>query len=187
MRLQKNPNTKAALKYRNGFDVTVHPDYLDLPLRWKKPRKVFVNSMSDTFHHDVPEEFIRAIFDRIAQSPENTFQVLTKRGERLAELSMALPWPENLWIGVTVENADYVDRLDHLRRVPASIRFASFEPLLGPVPDVDLTGIDWVIVGGESGSKARPMDLQWARDIRDQCLFHSVPFLFQTGRWTRPD
>ncbi len=179
LRLQKNPNPKIANKYRNGFDVTVHPDCLDVPLRWKKPRRVFVNSMSDTFHRDVPEEFIRALFWRIAQSSENIFQFLTKRAERLAELSASLPWPENLWIGVTVENADYVDRLDYLRSVPAITRFVSFEPLLGPVPDVDLTGIDGVIVGGESGSRARPMDLQWAIEIRDKCLFLGIPFFFK--------
>lgn len=160
MRLQRNPNPRVADKYRNGFDVTVHPECLDLPLKWKEPRKVFVNSMSDTFQRDVPEDFIRALFERIAECPRHVFQVLTKPAERLAELGGRLPWPDNLWMGVTVESGDYANRLDFLRSVPARVRFVSLEPLLGPIPDVNLTGIDWVIVGGESGSRARPMDVQ---------------------------
>jgi protein gp37 len=179
LRLQRNPNPRIARKYRNGFDLTIHPEYLELPVRWKEPRKVFVNSMSDTFHRDVPEDFIRALFERIARCPQHVFQVLTKRAERLAELSDHLPWPENLWIGVTVESGDYADRLDCLRSVPGSIRFVSFEPLLGPTPDLDLTGIDWVIVGGESGPRARPMDVQWAREIRDRSLEKRIPFFFK--------
>ncbi len=179
LRMRENPNPKTAYKYRNGFDLTIHPDYLDLPRTWHKPRKIFVNSMSDTFHRDVPEDFISEIFEVIADCPQHIFQVLTKRAERLAELSPKLPWPKNLWIGVTVENADYVDRLECLRSVPATIRFVSFEPLLSRIPHIDLTGIHQVIVGGESGSKARLMDLQWARDIRDQCLENRVPFFFK--------
>jgi protein gp37 len=186
MRLQKNPNPKVAHKYQNAFDVTVHPECLELPLKWKKPRKVFVNSMSDTFHPDVPEDFIRKLFERIAECPQHIFQVLTKRADRLAELSDRLPWPTNLWMGVTVERADYISRLEHLRKVPAYLRFISFEPLLGAIPDLDLTGIDWVIVGGESGPNARPLDLQWARAIRNRCVENGVPFFFKqiggTGR-----
>ncbi len=179
LRLQGNPNPRVARKYRNGFDLTIHPEYLNLPARWKEPRKVFVNSMSDTFHRDVPEDFIGALFEQIVRHPQHVFQVLTKRAERLAELSANLPWPENLWMGVTVESADYADRLDHLRTAPASVRFVSFEPLLGPIRDLDLTGIDWVIVGGESGPRARPMDVQWAGEIRDRSLERGIPFFFK--------
>jgi protein gp37 len=179
LRLQHNPNPKVAHKYRNGFQVTTHPEYLDLPLRWKQPRKVFVNSMSDTFHPDVPGNFIRALFRRIAECPQHIFQVLTKRADRLATLSGGLPWPENIWMGVTIESADYVERMDYLRRVPARMRFISFEPLLGPIPNLDLSGINWVIVGGESGPNARPMELQWAGDIRNRCLERGVPFFFK--------
>jgi protein gp37 len=179
LRLQGNPNPRIARKYRNGFDLTVHPEYLDQPARWKMPRKVFVNSMSDTFHRDVPEDFIRSLFERIVQSPKHVFQVLTKRADRLAELSRDLPWPQNLWIGVTVESADYADRLEYLRRVPACVRFVSFEPLLGPISDVNLSGIDWTIVGGESGPRARPMDVQWAREIRDRSVDTGIPFFFK--------
>lgn len=185
-RLHGNPNEKVARKYRNGFSVTVHPEYLDEPLGWRKPRMVFVNSMSDTFHRDVPEEFIREIFDRMERSPRHVFQVLTKRAERMAELSQRLSWPENVWAGVTVENADYLDRLDYLRSVPARIRFVSFEPLLGAIPNIDFTGIHWAIVGGESGSNARPMNLEWARDLREQCSAAGVEFFFkQVGGTTR--
>lgn len=179
LRLQRNPNPKIARKYKNGFDLTVHPEYLNEPASWKGPRKVFVNSMSDTFHDEVPEDFIRAVFATIVRYPQHVFQVLTKRAERLIELSGNLPWPENLWIGVTIENADYAYRLDYLRNVPAKVRFVSFEPLLGPIPDIDLNGIDWVIVGGESGSKARPMDVQWARELRDRSLDKRIPFFFK--------
>jgi protein gp37 len=179
LRMQGNPNPKIARKYRNGFDLTVHPDYLDVPFHWKKQRRVFVNSMSDTFHRDVPVEFIRDLFDVITRCPQHIFQVLTKRADRLADLSEELPWPENLWIGTTVEDSDHLDRLDYLRRVPGAVRFVSFEPLLSELPSVDLTGIHWVIVGGESGSKARQMDIQWARDLRDRSLELSIPFFFK--------
>jgi protein gp37 len=159
-RLERNPNPRVARKYRNGFNLTIHPEYLDVPDRWGHPRKVFVNSMSDTFHRDVPEDFIGALFDQIVRHPQHIFQVLTKRADRLAELSRNLPWPENLWMGVTVESRNYTDRLEYLRNVPASVRFISFEPLLGPIADLDLSGIGWVTVGGESGSRARPMNVQ---------------------------
>lgn len=179
VRLHGNPNEKVSFKYRNGFRLTLHPQYLDEPLSWRKPRLVFVNSMSDTFHEDVPQDFIEALFNRMAGCPDHTFQVLTKRAERLAHLSRVLPWPDNVWTGVTIENADYLHRLDFLRQVPARIRFVSFEPLLGPIPDVDLRGIHWVILGGESGSAARAMDLDWARDIRDHCRNLEIPFFFK--------
>lgn len=179
VRLHGNPNEKVRFKYRNGFRLTLHPQYLDDPLSWRKPRLVFVNSMSDTFHEDVPNDFIEALFDRMVRCPGHIFQVLTKRAERLAELSKILPWPENVWAGVTVENADYLYRLDFLKQVPARVRFVSFEPLLGHVPNADLSGIHWVIVGGESGAAARPMYLDWARGIRDQCRDLSIPFFFK--------
>ncbi|MGO9572524.1 MAG: DUF5131 family protein [Desulfomonilaceae bacterium] len=179
LRLQCNPNPKIAHKYRNGFDLTVHPQYLDQPLRWSSPRMVFVNSMSDTFHHQVPEDYLQRLFEVMAASPRLVFQILTKRAERLAEVGPVLQWPDNVWVGITVESADYLYRLDLLRQVPATRRFVSFEPLIGEIGDINLEGIHWVILGGESGSKARPMDLQWARDIRDQCMDSEVPFFFK--------
>jgi protein gp37 len=165
--------------YRNGFRVTVHAHLLELPLSWKKPRVIFVNSMSDLFHEDVPVDFILRVFDVMQQSHWHLFQVLTKRAARLAELAGLLPWPANVWMGVTVESAEYVDRIADLRPVPAAVRFLSLEPLLGPLPGLDLEGIDWVIVGGESGPGARPMAEAWALDIRDQCRRASVPFFFK--------
>ena len=178
-RLQGNPNPKVGHKYRNGFKPTVHPQYLEEPFRWKKPRMVFVNSMSDTFHKDVPEDFIRKIFETMAACPHHVFQVLTKRADRMAELSGQIIWPDNVWAGVTVESAEYLDRMDQLRRVPAQVRFISFEPLLGPIREIDFQGIHWAIVAGESGPRARPMDLEWARDIRDQCCDAGVAFFFK--------
>jgi protein gp37 len=165
--------------YANGFQVTLHPHLLQIPLRWKQPRTIFVNSMSDLFHKDVPLEFIRKIFDVMKRASLHRFQVLTKRSGRLLQLSPSLPWPKNVWMGVTVENADYASRIDYLRQIPASIKFISFEPLLGPIPDINLQGIDWVIVGGESGPGARPMQPDWATDIRDQCIAAGIPFFFK--------
>jgi protein gp37 len=178
-RLHRNPSKKISWKYRNGFALTVHPQCLDEPLRWRKPRRVFVNSMSDTFHQSVPRAFIEELFKRMECSPQHIFQVLTKRAERLADLSQRLSWPENVWAGVTIESADYLDRLDSLRCVPARTRFVSFEPLLGPIREIDFTGIHWAIVGGESGSGARPMNLEWARDIWEQCAVAGVAFFFK--------
>src|SRR6266536_1542493 len=152
-------------RYRDGFKLTLHPNQLTLPLRWRDPRRIFVNSMSDLFHEDVPEEFIRRAFDVMVQAHWHSFQVLTKRSERLAELAPRLPWPANVWMGVSIENRRFVSRADDLRRVPAAVRFISAEPLLGPLEGLDLRGIDWLIVGGESGHGARPMDLEWARDL----------------------
>ena len=167
-------------KYANGFEVvTIHHDILEQPLQWKKPRRIFVNSMSDTFHKDVPEEFICRIFDTMNRAHWHQFQVLTKRSERLLELDPHLDWAENIWMGVTVERADYTYRIDHLRKTGANTRFLSMEPLLGPIPDLNLEGIHWVIVGGESGPGARPMLEEWVLDIRDQCQENDVPFFFK--------
>jgi protein gp37 len=165
--------------YRNGFRVTVHQHALALPLSWKKPQVIFVNSMSDLFHEDVPVDFILRVFDVMQRSHWHLFQVLTKRSARLAEMAPLLPWPGNVWIGVTVESTEYVDRIDDLRSVSAAVRFLSLEPLLAPLPGLDLEGIDWVIVGGESGPGARPMAEAWALDIRDQCHRAGVPFFFK--------
>jgi len=165
--------------YRNGFQVTVHEHALDLPLGWKRPQMVFVNSMSDLFHDDVPVDFIRRVFDVMQRAEQHLFQVLTKRSARLVKLAPVLPWPTNVWMGVTVENCDYTNRIDDLRGVPAAARFLSLEPLLGPLPGLDLTGIDWVIVGGESGPGARAMAEAWALDLRDQCHQAGVPFFFK--------
>lgn len=165
--------------YRNGFAVTLHPHMLERPLAWRRPQMIFVNSMSDLFHEDVPAAFIHAVFDTIACAHWHTFQVLTKRAERLEELAPTLPWPSNLWMGVSVEREDYAYRIEHLRRIPASVRFLSLEPLLGPLSALDLGGIDWVIVGGESGPRARPMQETWVRAIQAQCRQARVPFFFK--------
>jgi protein gp37 len=165
--------------YVNGFDLTLHEDALEIPLRWRKPQKVFVNSMSDLFHEDVPIEFIRKVFDVMTAAHWHQFQVLTKRAERLAELSPSVHWPPNVWMGVSVENADYLWRVDYLRHAHAQVKFLSLEPLLGLLPDLDLDHIDWVIVGGESGPGARPMREEWVIQIRDQCDAARVPFFFK--------
>jgi len=166
-------------RYRNGFATTLQEDLLEVPLGWAKPRRVFVNSMSDLFHEAVPETFIAQVFSVMERASQHVFQVLTKRADRLASLAPALPWPSNVWMGVSVESADYTWRIARLRRVPAAVRFLSVEPLLGPIRRLPLQGIDWVIVGGESGPGARPMDLEWARSIRDRCLSAGVPFFFK--------
>ena len=165
--------------YRNGFLVTVHDHTLELPLGWSKPQTVFVNSMSDLFHDDVPADFIRRVFEVMQQAHWHRFQVLTKRSARLVELAPLLPWPENVWMGVTVESSDFIHRIDDLRQVPAAVRFLSLEPLLGTLPGLDLTDIDWVIVGGESGPGARAMAEAWVLEIRDQCHRAGVPFFFK--------
>lgn len=165
--------------YKNGFSLTCHPHMLDIPKRWRKPRLIFVNSMGDLFHKDVPFKFIQDVFDVIQSTPRHTYQLLTKRSERLAELSHALPWPKNLWMGVSVESQAEIKRIDQLRQVPAEIRFLSIEPLLGPLVSLDLEGINWVIVGGESGPKARPMREEWVREIKAQCYDSQVPFFFK--------
>jgi protein gp37 len=165
--------------YRNGFRLTVHHHMLELPLRWRQPRSIFVNFMSDLFHKDVPLDFIQQVFDVMRRAPQHRFQILTKRSERLAELNPALTWPDNVWMGVTVENSDYTFRIDDLRQTGAAVKFISFEPLLSPITDIDFSDIDWVIVGGESGPGARPMLRDWVIDIRDQCIADGVPFFFK--------
>ena len=165
--------------YRNGFQVTMHEHAVNLPLGWKRPQMVFVNSMSDLFHEDVPVDFIRRVFDVMQQADRHLFQILTKRSARVSELAPLLPWPANVWMGVTVESRDYIHRIDDLRQVPAAVRFLSLEPLLGPLPGLDLTDIDWVIVGGESGPGARAMAEAWALDLRDQCRRAGVAFFFK--------
>ncbi len=165
--------------YANGFDLTVHEKALGLPLRWKKPQTIFVNSMSDLFHKDVPEEFILKVFNVMAEAEWHRFQVLTKRSDRLLDLSSKLPWKPHIWMGVSVESLKYVHRIDHLRGTDAMVKFLSLEPLLGPLPRLNLHAIDWVIVGGESGPGARPMDPEWVCDVRDQCVRKCVPFFFK--------
>lgn len=162
-----------------GFGVTLHPHTLEVPLRWKTPRVIFVNSMSDLFHDEVPLDFIERVFDVMRRADQHVFQVLTKRHERLSALASQLDWPSNVWMGVSIENRRFVHRADHLRAVPAAVRFVSAEPLLGPLDDLDLGGIDWVIAGGESGPKHRPMRVEWARDLRDRCVADGVPFFFK--------
>jgi len=165
--------------YRNGFALTLQPQMLDLPLRWKTPQTIFVNSMSDLVHESVPLDYIQRVFDVMRRAHWHRFQVLTKRADRLAELSPHLPWEPNIWMGVSVESDRYRGRIDALRRTGALTRFLSLEPLLGPLSDLDLRGIHWVIVGGESGPGARPMDPAWAKDLRDQCRRSKVPFFFK--------
>ena len=165
--------------YANGFNVSLHEHTLELPLRWKKPQTIFVNSMSDLFHEKVPIDFIRSIFDVIKRASWHRFQILTKRSSRLARLAQTLSWPDNVWMGVTVENASYASRVDALRNVPAVVKFLSLEPLLGPMPNLDLTGLHWVIVGGESGPGARPIRPEWVEEIRRKCSDEHVPFFFK--------
>jgi protein gp37 len=171
--------------------ITLDHASLDLPLKWKTPKTIFVNSMSDLFHDDVPLAFIAEVFRTMRVAKQHTFQVLTKRASRLAEIALQLHWPSNVWMGVSVESQEYVDRIDHLRLAPAAIKFLSLEPLLGPLDDLNLDGIDWAIAGGESGPNARAMSPDWVRSIRDQCTHAGVAFHFkqwggvqkkQTGR-----
>lgn len=165
--------------YVRGFRLTLQPHMLELPLRWKKPQTIFVNSMSDLFHDEVPLAYIRGVFDVMARAHWHRFQVLTKRASRLAELASELVWPANIWMGVSVESERYRHRIDRLRGTDARVKFLSLEPLLGPLPGLDLGGIDWVIVGGESGPGARQMAASWVTDIRDQCRKEGVPFFFK--------
>lgn len=165
--------------YVNGFDVTLHDHAVELPLAWRKPRTIFVNSMSDLYHKDVPDSFILRVFRTMVEAHWHQFQVLTKRADRLLALNDKVQWAPNIWQGVSVENADYVSRIEQLRKTKAHIRFLSLEPLLGPLKRLNLKGIDWVIVGGESGPGARKMDEDWVLDIRDQCVKAGVPFFFK--------
>lgn len=165
--------------YRNGFEVTLHEHMLKYPLAWKKPRTIFVNSMSDLFHESIPEEYFLKIFEVMKNAHWHRYQILTKRAERLSAVEHLLPWPKNVWMGVTVEREDYRHRIDLLRNTNAAIKFLSMEPLLSDVPNMNLTGIDWVIVGGESGPGAREMQTDWVESIQEQCLRNSVPFFFK--------
>lgn len=165
--------------YKKGFKVATHPAMLDYPLGWRKPRMVFVNSMGDLFHEDVPKTFIKKVFKVMTEANWHTYQVLTKRAERLFGLSHELAWPSNVWMGVTVEDENHLYRIDSLRSTKARVKFISFEPLLGPIGKVNLKQIDWVIVGGESGPGSRPMEPNWARELRDQCVKAKVPFFFK--------
>lgn len=165
--------------YVNGFRLALHEHVLHAPLAWKKPRVVFVNSMSDLFHKDVPVKFVLQVFDVMNRANWHQFQILTKRSDRLAQLDDLLPWAPHIWMGVTVESDHYIHRIEQLRQTGACVKFVSVEPLLGPIPDLPLGGVDWVIVGGESGPKARPMDKEWVIDIRDQCLREGTPFFFK--------
>lgn len=178
-RMAKRLQAMGHPNYANGFKLTLHEHLLDLPLTWKRPRTIFVNSMSDLFHKDVPVEFIQRVFLTMVRASHHRFQVLTKRPERASELSRILPWAANIWLGTSVENERYVHRIDALRETGAKIKFLSLEPLLGPLPRLDLRGIDWVIVGGESGPRARPLDPAWVIEIRDQCVSAGVPFFFK--------
>jgi protein gp37 len=178
-RLSRRLQAMGQSNYRNGFNVTLQPHMLEHPLRWKQPRRIFVNSMSDLFHNEVTLGHIMQVFDVMRRAPWHQYQVLTKRSERLVELNSALPWQDQIWMGVSVESETYLYRTDHLRSTGAHVKFLSIEPLLGPLTKLNLTGIDWVIVGGESGPGARSMNPDWVRGIRDRCARARVPFFFK--------
>ncbi len=178
-RLTRRLKAMGQKKYANGFQLTLHPDTLELPLRWKQPQMIFVNSMSDLFHHSVPLEYIQRVFGTMRAASWHQFQVLTKRSGRLLSLAEKIDWPSNVWMGVSVESEKYVARIDHLRKTGARIKFLSLEPLLGPLDGLDLTGIDWAIVGGESGPGARPILAEWVTSIRNQCHQAGVAFFFK--------
>lgn len=178
-RMAKRLHAMGQANYRNGFDLTMHHAMLGLPLRWKTPKRIFVNSMSDLFHPQVPVAFIDSVFDVMGRADWHQYQILTKRSERLASCGPALAWRPNIWMGVSVENLQFMSRIAQLRESGAHVKFLSLEPLLGPLPRLDLQGIDWVIVGGESGPRARPMDKGWVREIRDQCIEQDVAFFFK--------
>jgi protein gp37 len=178
-RLSKRLKAMGQHNYQNGFELTLHEHSVQLPLTWKAPQMIFVNSMSDLFHEKVPVEFIVCIFEVMEKAHWHTFQVLTKRSSRLLDLDPLISWPKNVWMGVSVENNDYKFRIDHLRQTGAKIKFLSLEPLLGPIHNIDLNNIDWVIVGGESGPKSRPIEEDWVRELRDSCLSSKTPFFFK--------
>lgn len=165
--------------YRNGFEVTLQRQMLDAPLRWRRPQRIFVNSMSDLFHKDVPLPYIQKVFSVMRAANQHVYQILTKRSDRLLELDPHLEWAPHIWMGVSVESEKYTFRIDDLRKARAHVKFLSIEPLLGPIPQINLKGMHWVIVGGESGPGARPMERDWVRDIRNQCLHGKVPFFFK--------
>lgn len=179
MRFAERFRGVAGHPYEQGFDLKLWEDRLTLPLRWKRPRRIFVNSMSDLFHQDIPDDYIRRVFDVMAKADWHIYQVLTKRSGRLARLGKSLPWLPHIWAGVSVESGRYIWRVDQLRTVPADVRFISAEPLLGPLDNLDLTGIHWVIVGGESGPGARPCSPNWVQSLRDRCVDGNVAFFFK--------
>ncbi len=178
-RMAKRLQAMGQARYKNGFALTLHEAALTEPYKWRRPRLVFVNSMSDLFHKDVPVSFINKVFKVMADCSQHQFQILTKRADRLAAIAPKISWPKNVWMGVSVENQDYAFRIDYLRTVPAAVRFLSVEPMLGPIKKINLRGIHWVIVGGESGPGSRPMNAEWVRDIRRSCVKQSVSFFFK--------
>ena len=186
-RMAKRLKEMGNKRYLNGFNVTLHEDLVELPLRWQQPRIVFVNSMSDLFHEKIPLEFIKRIFDTMERSPKHVFQILTKRSERLLEVSKELPWPPNVWMGVSIENVMVLNRVHDLQHVPAHVRFLSCEPLIEPLNTLPLKGIHWVIVGGESGPKARPMKKEWVESILQQSREAGVAFFFKQWGGVRKD
>ena len=186
-RMAKRLHAMGNDRYRNGFRVTLHHDLVELPYRWREPRLVFVNSMSDLFQEAVPLSFIQKVFQTMARCPQHTFQILTKRSERLRELAHQLQWPDNVWMGVSVENAEVMSRIDDLAKVPAAVRFLSLEPLIGPLEDLRLDEISWVIVGGESGPRARSIQRDWVESILHQCRSADVPFFFKQWGGVRKD
>jgi protein gp37 len=186
-RMAKRLHAMGAVRYRNGFEPTLHEDLVDLPKRWKKPRVIFVNSMSDLFQEDVPDDFIRRVFATMRACRQHTFQILTKRSDRLKKLGKTLLWTENIWMGVSVEDARVMGRITDLASVPAHIRFLSCEPLIGPLENLSLKDIHWVIVGGESGPGARPMKREWVESIHSQCRSSDVPFFFKQWGGVRKD
>jgi protein gp37 len=178
-RLAKRLRAMGQANYRNGFEVTLQPQMLELPLHWKSPKRIFVNSMSDLFHDKVPTEYIKRVFDVMRRADWHQYQVLTKRSKRVRDLSPELHWAPQIWMGVSVENEKYTPRIDDLRKTGAHVKFLSLEPLLGPLKKLNLRGIDWAIVGGESGPGARAVDPEWVLDLRNQCLKAGVPFFFK--------
>jgi protein gp37 len=177
--MAKRLKAMGSFRYRSGFKITLQEDIVELPLEWKQPRTIFVNSMSDLFHEDVPCDFLVKVFETMKRARWHTFQILTKRSDRLVRMAPYLPWPENVWMGVSVESQKYTDRIRDLIKVPSAVRFLSIEPLLGPISRLPLRGIDWVIVGGESGPHARPMDREWVVQIKRRCREMNVPFFFK--------
>ncbi len=177
--MSKRLNAMGIDKYRNGFKITLHPEELKTPYQWKKTKTVFVDSMSDLFHSSVPMEFILSVFEVMNNTPQHTYQVLTKRSERLQKIASQLTWTDNIWMGVSVENEHVSDRIKHLIDTPAKVKFLSCEPLIGPLYSLYLENIDWVIVGGESGPRARELKKEWVEIIKDQCKINNVPFFFK--------
>jgi len=178
-RLARRLQKMGQRRYRNGLEVTLHPDLINAPLKWKRPRRIFVNSMSDLFHEKIPDKFIESVFETMRLAHWHTFQILTKRASRMAELAPRLHWPENVWMGVTVESQRELHRMRELQKMPSAVRFVSMEPLLSPISDFPIENIDWIIVGGESGPKARAMEKSWVIEIRNRCMAYGIPFFFK--------